>query len=390
MTRFLKGITWGHPRGYDPLIAGALAFRAVAPDIEVQWSQRNLTAFGEQPIEMLARQFDLLIVDHPFCGVAAATRCLIDLGSLIPGLLLRELEQDSVGPSTESYRYAGGIWALPTDAAAQVAAYRPDLLSAIRGGLPARLSDTMALAARARAQGKWIGIPLGFIDAACTFLSLLAGLGCRLDEQGSATLDRRALAEVLDILASLAAAAHPSSLKCNPIQMLEQMSKEDEIVYVPYVFGYSNYSRLDSAGRLRFTNVAGPGSDPQAGALLGGAGCAVSAHCTDPAAAAAYLEFVHTKEHQMGLYFDAGGQPGRLSAWTDERVNELSHDYFRSTLPTLKKSFRRPRHKGFVPFMSNIGKSINTWLGSGGSSATLIEIISRAYESSFDRPAAIA
>lgn len=390
MKRMLKGITWDHSRGYDPLAAGATAFSALHPDIEVHWSRRSLTAFGEQPIEVLARQFDVLVVDHPFCGTAVATGCLIDLAGLMPDTMLRELAKDAVGPSCESYCYSGSVLALPTDAAAQVSAYRPDLLSGLGASLPAQFSETMDLAVAARANGKWIGVPLGYVDAACCCLSLLAGLGCRLDELGTVALDRIALGEALNALAYLAAASHPSSLQSNPIQMLDRMAAEDDIVYVPYVFGYSNYSRRESGGRVRFGNVAGPGSDPEAGSLLGGAGCAISSSCNDLDAARLYLEFVHAAGHQRGLYFDAGGQPGRRSAWTDERVNAQSFNYFLDTLPTLTKSYRRPRHQGFVPFMSVIGSAINIWLQDSGSSAALLDTIVRAYESSFKRRTVLA
>jgi multiple sugar transport system substrate-binding protein len=77
--RVLKGMTWDHPRGFDPLARGVPGFSAEHPDIEVTWTRRSLRDFGVQPVEVLAESYDLIVIDHPFCGRAQATGCLIDL-----------------------------------------------------------------------------------------------------------------------------------------------------------------------------------------------------------------------------------------------------------------------------------------------------------------------
>src|SRR3546814_2818439 len=69
----LKGITWDHPRGYDPLAGSLAGFRAAHPDIEVSWERRSLRDFGEAPIDVLADRVDLIVVDHPFSGRAQAS-----------------------------------------------------------------------------------------------------------------------------------------------------------------------------------------------------------------------------------------------------------------------------------------------------------------------------
>ena len=52
-------------------------------DVEIAWDWRSLEAFGDQPLEELAPAYDLLVIDHPFCGTAAATRCLAPLDDLL-------------------------------------------------------------------------------------------------------------------------------------------------------------------------------------------------------------------------------------------------------------------------------------------------------------------
>ncbi len=354
----LSGITWDHPRGYDSLVIPLDDFHRSRPDIEVRWHRRTLREFGEAPLEVLAERYDLVMIDHPFCGRAAASGCLRDLGPLLPPGRWEGLVADSVGPSTVSYQHAGGTWALPTDAAAQVACWREDLLQAWSLEVPRTWTDTLRLARALRARGAWMALPCVPIDAVCTFLTLLANAGAPLREWAPDLPDAAACEEALGRLRELIALSHPDSLRWNPILAYEAMSRRDEVAFVPMAFGYSNYAREGAARRLRFGPIAGPGPDPQAGSILGGAGCAITRSCKDMEAALRYLEFVHDPSHQRGAYFDAGGQPGSRAAWTDERTNRLSLGYFRDTLPCLDKAYLRPRFDGFIPFFEEAGHTL--------------------------------
>src|SRR5450432_4332785 len=79
----LTGITWDHPRGYNPLIASS-AFYEKLFGKKVQWEKRSLSNFGDQSLTGLAERFDLLIIDHPHMGVAHETNCLFPLNELLP------------------------------------------------------------------------------------------------------------------------------------------------------------------------------------------------------------------------------------------------------------------------------------------------------------------
>lgn len=377
----LRGITWDHPRGFDPLCEGARTFVARNPTISIEWERRSLSRFGAEPIQALCERFDLVVIDHPFCGEASSSRCLMDLSTLLPHDLVQSLRGDSVGPSTDSYRYGGAVWALPTDAAAQVASYRPDLLDRLEAEVPRTFEDVLSLARRARTRGLSVAVPLCPDDAACVLFTLLANLGCRPREEPSSDgLDPGVAEEALSRLAELASVCHPSSTKWDPIRTYEAMTTGDEIAYVPFAFGYSNYARRSTKKPLGFANIAGPGKDAQAGALLGGAGCAVSRSCRDVPLAIEYLSFVHSSEHQRGTYFDAGGQPGLLSAWQDERINHESGRFFLDTLETLQKSYRRPRFAGFVPFMKRTGELVHHLLVEGNDPRELAAILGRTFE----------
>jgi multiple sugar transport system substrate-binding protein len=73
----LRGLTWDHPRGYAPLLGGAPEYEKQYPRIKIHWDRRTLREFGEAPIEQYLDRYDLLIVDHPFMGFAAAHEALV-------------------------------------------------------------------------------------------------------------------------------------------------------------------------------------------------------------------------------------------------------------------------------------------------------------------------
>ena len=126
MSVVLKGIAWDHPRGYDPMVATAREFERENPGVKISWEKRSLQAFGEQPVEQLAPDYDLVVIDHPHVGSVAETGCLLAIDQHVSKEDLHALEKRSVGLSQRSYRYEGHHWAIAIDAAAQVSAYRPD------------------------------------------------------------------------------------------------------------------------------------------------------------------------------------------------------------------------------------------------------------------------
>lgn len=371
--RTLRGIAWDHDRGFTCLARTAGQFMAEHPDIEVRWDKRSLRDFGEAPIDILADRYDLVIFDHPFSGRARATGSLIDLAPYLPDAEVKAMMDDSVGPSTRSYHYDGGIYGLPTDAAAHVAAYRPDLLAALRAEIPQTWDDVLQLAETARLAGKTIVTPACPIDAACLLLTMAANLGFPLGEDDPHFIDRPALDEVLGRLGDLIAASDLRSVDWNPIQGYDAMSSTDDIVYSSLAFGYSNYARRGRDRLVRAANIAGPGADPRAGALLGGAGYAVTRTCKDIDAAILYGRWLHQPSFQRGAYFQAGGQPGLRSAWTDPDVNRQSSNFFHDTLETMEKSYLRPRWNGFLVFFEEMGKLTNHWLRGGMTRVDLID-----------------
>ena len=371
MTIQLKGITWDHPRGYQPLIACSQQY-AAATDLQVTWDRRSLKAFGDQPIDELAQTYDLLIIDHPHVGLAASTGCLLRLDEWLSADTLRMLAMESAGPSHASYFYAGHQWGLAIDAALQTAAYRADLLD---GPLPQRWSDVITLAEQVRSQGRYVALPLAPTDAICSFVSLCASLGAspgQSDDLVPTEVGMRALS----LLRDMKAIAHPNSPDWNPIHMLDHMSSADDVVYCPLTFCYTNYSRQGYQPHLlTFTTVPGV-----RGAILGGTGFAVSSECAHPQAACDYGAWLCSAAVQSGCYVQEGGQPGNVIAWRDAAANALTNNFFANVLPTLEQSYVRPRHHGFVVFQETAGHIIHDFLRNDTDPAQCLDKLSALYK----------
>jgi len=375
----LKGLTWDHPRGYAPLIEGASEYEKQHRRISIRWDRRSLREFGEAPIKQYVDRYDLLIVDHPFVGFAAAHGVLVDLAACLSEAEKEGFAGDSVGPSWQSYWYGGGLWALPIDAATQVASYRSDLLLKFFAVVPQTFEEVLELGRKARAAGNFIVVPACPTDAISLFFTLTANLGYPISEDSEEFVNDFVADEVLNYLHALISLAHFKSVDWNPIQVYDFMVSSSEAVYCPYGFGYSNYSRIGNSPRLKFTNAPAAGQRGCAGTMLGGTGVAVSRHSSHLPEATAYAKWLAGPEHQKGTYFRKGGQPASLTAWTDHSVDTVADGFFSGTLRTLKTAYVRPRFDGFVRFFEAAGVRINRCLRGDLPDAELVQWLNERY-----------
>ncbi|MCU1533773.1 MAG: ABC-type sugar transport system, periplasmic component [Glaciihabitans sp.] len=338
MTTVLRGITWEHERGYGSVVAAAEAYRSVRPGVQVQWEFRSLQAFADHPIEDLVSRYDLLVIDHPHVPLAAEAGLFAPLDGQGYDDQLSTLASQSVGRSHESYQHAGHQWGLATDAAAQVAAYRPDLVRE-----PPRDWEAVLQLAR---EGRVLW-PLKPIDAFSSLVTIAGNFGAD-PMAGEVFLSAEAAAPALALMRELASLVPPECMGWNPIQVADALAAGDRWAYAPLLFGYTNYSREGfRAHRLRYIDIpAGPGG--VAGSLLGGAGVAISAQTEHLAEALEYAFWLDSAAVQSGVYFDGGGQPGNAVAWDDDRANAETLDFFRATRATLEGAYLRPRHRGYI------------------------------------------
>jgi multiple sugar transport system substrate-binding protein len=353
------------------------------PEMRIVWETRSLQDFADFPVQKLAESYDLLVIDHPFVGFAAADGCLLPLDEHIDAAVLADQTANSVGPSHRSYIYGGHQWALATDAAGHVSAYRPDLLAEI-GGLPRTWEDLLTAAeARQNQERARVANPLIPIDSLMSFCSICAAAGEPPYAEPDRVVSRSTGRQVLGMLKTLQTASHPASLSHNPPRMLELMSTTDEIAYIPLLFGYSNYARPGFRPALiRFSGVPTIDDGASRGGILGGAGLAVSASTGHPGPAAAYAAYVASPDVQRGIYFAAGGQPGHRAAWCDAAVNAASSDFFQDTLAALDRAYLRPRYLGFMEVQERSGELIHHWLTSGASADDLLDRLDHLYRTS--------
>jgi multiple sugar transport system substrate-binding protein len=353
----LTGLTWDHPRGYQPLEACAQRWRQLEPDVTVRWERRSLKSFGDDPVDAAAGRYDLVVVDHPFVGTIAEQRCYLPLDRrLDPAVLARSA--DTVGASQDSYRFAGRQWALAIDAAAHVSVRRADGLA---GGDVPRTWEQVQDTALVLGPDRFV-LALAPVDCMMLLLTVAASLGTPVFAAGAvAAADD--LAAALELIAGLADMAHPASLRFNPIAVLDMMSAPAGPAYCPALFGYSNFARAPGTARLRFAAVpAGAGG---ARGVLGGAGLAVSASSSSPEAAVRFAAFVADPDTQATTYLRAGGQPAHRAAWESSEAQRVAPGYFTDTLAALDQSWVRPRWAGFPVAQKDAADSIHAYLSAG-------------------------
>jgi multiple sugar transport system substrate-binding protein len=372
----LKGITWDHARGYDPLIAASeLYFKEKG--IQVDWQKRSLTNFGDQSLEELSKQFDLIIMDHPHVGVAEASQCLIPLNDLLPVNILNELKNSSAGPSFESYNYHGKQWALPIDAAMQCASYRADLMH--NESLPSSWEEVFALAKTLAAKKLYIGMALCPTDCLCSFLSLTAQMGSPIQENNKLLVEPSIGLKALTMIRSMRDAFHPKALDWNPIALYDYMAEQNDIAYSPLAFCYTNYSRIGFRKNILNYHTAPEINN----AVLGGAGIAITSSCSNVHEAAHYAAWICSDDVQSTIYVNTQGQPGNKTAWENKQANALTNNFFASTMPSLTHAFVRPRYQGWPKFQTFLGETIHAYLVNDTAPELVLEKLQTAYRTSY-------
>ncbi|MBZ9536104.1 extracellular solute-binding protein [Cytobacillus oceanisediminis] len=357
----LYGMTWSHERGINPLVAASKDFREIEPDVVIEWNARSLADFELYPLELLADTYDLIMIDHPHIGTAVEQGILVPLNELIDASFLQDQEMYSTGLSYSSYTYKGLQWALPVDAAAQVSAYRKDLLVQAGGSVAQNWEDVMNIAKRLP-DGQYIGIPLVPVHAYSTFFTLCAQISGRAFWSEGIDLPLEIGEQVFKLLDKLMTVLHPESIHSDPIDMLNRMGTTNELAYVPLIYGYSNYARERYRPHsVSFTNIPSNTDIPN-GSMIGGVGLAISAKCKNPDIAAKFAVMVASPEYQKTSFFLNGGQPGYRSAWEDSEVNRLCNGFFENTLLTLTNGSMRPRFDGYIEFQEQAGKLIRETL----------------------------
>jgi multiple sugar transport system substrate-binding protein len=373
----LRGITWNHSRALPPLIAASQRYEELHPQIRIQWDKRTLDEFGHASLADLAQRYDLLVIDHPMLGEAHRDGFLLDLKLRLRPVNFIAVQSDALGPCFESYRYEDSLYALPIDAAAPAASYRPDLLERIGKLLPATWDELLELA-RAGA----VCMPAFPADL---FLNLVGMCASRhgMIASHNQLLDRTVAARCIEELRELASYMPEIIYSMNPIDIYEAMSSHDEFAYCPFAYTYSNYSRPGFAAHtLLFANPVSLREGLPLRTILGGTGIAISAHCKHADVAAEVCEYVAGSDCQTHLYGICGGQPASKTAWHDPLLNSISNSFFERTRSSIEAAIVRPRYAGYIALQAAAGKTIAAHFHGELSTGQAVDQIEDLYRSS--------
>lgn len=370
----LRGMTWDHARGYDPMVATSATYAAKHPGVTITWEKRSLQAFADRPISEMAEAFDLMVIDHPHVGEVAKQ------GNLLPLDGLRDAEMPalaagSVGLSHPSYNFAGRQWSLAIDTATPVACLRPDLL----GQAPKLWAEVLELARAGR-----VGFALIPINALMTYFGMARNLGYDVAEDPEHLIAPAEAAHVLGLMREIVALIDPRCLTLDPIGIYEWMGRNAEApAYSPFGYGYTNYSRKGFCPwRLAFHDAPGIAEPTPRGTVLGGTGIAVSAFTKHPEIAADYAFWIAGADCQKGLFTASGGQPGHAAAWEDDASNALTGNFFRNTRQTLETAWLRPRYDGYMGLQDRAGDILHVCLRGEATEGATLTALDAAYRES--------
>jgi multiple sugar transport system substrate-binding protein len=370
----LRGMTWDHSRGFDPMVATSNAYAAAHPGVRITWEKRSLQAFADRPISEMAETYDLLVIDHPHVGEVAKQ------GNLLPLDGLRDAEMTalaagSVGLSHPSYNFAGRQWSLAIDTATPVACLRPDMLEAA----PRLWADVLDLA-----RGGQVGFALIPINALMTFFGMARNLGYDVAVDPNHLIAPAEGAHVLGLMREIVDLMDPRCLTLDPIGVYEWMGRNaDAPAYSPYGYGYTNYSRKGyCAYPLAFHDAPGVIEATPRGTVLGGTGVAVSAFTKHPEIAVDYAFWIAGADCQKGIFTASGGQPGHAAAWEDDACNALTGNFFRNTRATLNTAWLRPRYDGYMGLQDRAGDIVHACLRSDATEAATLALLDAAYRES--------
>ncbi|WP_370476404.1 ABC transporter substrate-binding protein [Tamlana flava] len=350
----LKGIAWNHTRGFTSVVATAQRFEELNPNVRITWEKRSLQAFADAPLDDLTSQYDLLIMDNPHVSIAARDKVLLPFDDYLNNDFLTELAKNSVGKSYASYHVNGKQWTLATDAATPIATWREDLVKKHNVQLPKTWEDLLALTKTGKVA--FASIP---IDTLMHHYMMCIALGAEVFENKTEVAPRQIMIDAVKSYKELLDLAPSFCLEMNPIKIYERMTQTNDIVYSPFNYGYSNYSKKNYADHVLKAGGLVTFNGKRLRSTLGGAGIAVSAKTEHANISMKYAEFTALEKTQSGLYFESGGQPGHRKSWLSEEVNSQCKDFFKDTLQTLDEATMRPQYYGYMHFQDEASPVIH-------------------------------
>ena len=346
----LRGMTWSDPRGYDPVVTAAAQFSNNHPEVSISWDKRSLQGFESTAVTALAKQYDLMIIDHPHVGAAVRDGCLLPLDEFSDASDLLTLANETVGKSFYSYFLQTHQWALPVDAATQVQAHRPDL-----SGRATNWADVVT-----RARDGVVVWPLRPPHSLMSFFTLVANSGTPCSVGNGALISDRQGQKAFELMLAVARYVDPVCFEMDPIAALDALATGERYHLAPLVYLYAGYSRSGyRPQQIAFSNFPPAGKSGPLGSALGGTGIAVSANTKHPQMCAKFARWLASSECQCKTYVNANGQPANALAWSNEAANDQVLDAYYNTRSSHEAAWLRPRHAGYLNFQNVAACIIN-------------------------------
>lgn len=375
--KILNGITWGHSRGITPLLAASQRYNELNPDVEIRWKKRSLQEFADFPIEKLTHDYDLLIIDHPWVGRAAATGCVLPLDEYLDTSYLDDQLRNSVGDSHLSYYFDHHQWALAIDAATPAASYRKDLFEKHDRKIPQTWEELIELAKKGL-----VAVAAIPIDILMNFYSFCLAFGKEPFQSREEIIDKNTGIMAINTMKEFYSLIDRELFQCNPIAVAEKMSSTDKYWYCPFAYCYSNYSRVGYANHLlHYADVVSFNGE-RLRTTVGGTGISVSAFSKHKEIAIDFATMVVSGEFQRTMYVQHGGQPGHRSAWKDSEANRLTNNFFQSLLPVMDNGYIRPRYNGYLHFQDHAGLPLQECLQNDTDPEIALEEMNKIYRQS--------
>jgi multiple sugar transport system substrate-binding protein len=365
----LRAIGWDDPRCIDPLRA-ALDEWCGLHNLDYEIGTRPLTAFNDQPLEELARECDVMSIDHPHVAAAVAAGVLAPLDRHVPAEELAAIRADALGSNFDCYVVGATPYALHADAACQLGAVRQSLLGGLGETWPQSMADAIGLAQRHPGAVVW---PLYHTDAVSSLLSLLAADEAGPLVEGPFCRDRAKGVAAIEAMTELAGLMDPACWEFTP-QKAFAFAAERPVAYLPFLFCYMRFASADTPH--------GPwtmGRSPAGrGSVLGGAGLAVSAASPIVAAASRFVAW-YCLPGTLRRLVASGAQPGSVTAWSADDPDPVAAGFFGAVRPILQTAWVRPQATWWPQAQIAAGHALVEGLRARRPSATILDSVEAAY-----------
>lgn len=332
-------------------------YEELHPGIRILWDKRTLDEFGHKPVDQLIKDYDLIVIDHPWAGFCFANDLTLDLNDLLSDEQMNDLAQNCVGQSFNSYLYEHKLLAVPIDVATPAPSWRPDLIEQNGISLPATWDDLILLADR-----KLAIMPGHGPDLFLNWLMLLHALDAHPFETPDHPAQRDMGMTSMSMLKRLAEPMPEGIFNWNPILIAELMTQSDQYAYCAFAYSYNNYCRSSFTDKpLKYGNLITLNNKPLR-SILGGTGISISTCCKDIELALDFSLYCAGAQIQSGIYTYSGGQPARREAWRSQDLTSFTGGFLSDSYSAHENTIVRPRYNGYVSLQEKAGTPLQQFI----------------------------